>query len=121
MSKKTSIFTFFLVLFFSLAVSAAMGGNNTSGHMMGDHNGTMTTHTKHMAMHNSSNTKMIDNETAKTMMKMYMKNRSQGGYRLKNFTDDGEYFKADVMSPGGTLVNKLVVNKKNENIYFTKK
>ena len=122
MSKKTVFFTFCFVLFFSLAVSAATGGNSTDGHMMMvNHNGMMTKHTKHMATHNSNTTQTMTLKTAKTEMKMYMDTNSQGGYELKNFTDDGSYFRADVLSPEGTLQNEIVVNKKTGVVYFSKK
>ena len=109
MAKKITVFIFGIALLFSLSVSAATGKNDSSGH------------TAHMKAPHSTSTKTIDSKTAKNLMNMYMDDESQGGYELKNFTDDGSYFRADVLNSRGTLMNEIVVNKKNGNVYFTKK
>ena len=112
MVKKAAIFIFGLTLFFVLPVSAAMGAYNTVGHM--------TNHKAHIATHNSKSVRTMDSKTALSRMKMYMYAETDAGYQLKNFTDDGSYYKADILSPEGTLLNKLVVNKKTGHVYFTK-
>jgi len=107
MSNKNVIFIFSTALFFALSVTTLMTGCSTTA--------------DHMTTSQSDSAQKMDLETAKARMKMYMDLRSQAGYELKNYTEDDSHFRADVLSPEGTLLNEIVVNKKTGVVYFTNK
>ncbi len=107
MSNKNLIFIFGTALFLAFSVTALMTGCSTTA--------------AHMTTSQSDSAQKMDLETAKAKMKMYMDINSQGGYELKKYTEDDLHFRADVLSPEGTLQNEIVVNKKTGAVYFTKK
>ena len=107
MSNKNLIFIFGTALFFAVSVSALMTGCSTTA--------------DNMTTSQSDSAQKMDLETAKAKMKMYMDLKSQSGYELRNYTEDDSHFRADVLSPEGTLVNEIVVNKKTGVVYFTNK
>lgn len=142
MVKKTTIFILGLTFFSAISVSAQMGGHgghNSGGHMKthsgsnSNNMGQMTEHdsehgTNHQHMHtsedmdhNTQNNHMIDSKAAQQKMRIYLDTVGARSKRLENFRDKGSHYIADVVNPKGRLLNRLVVNKKTGNVYFTKK
>ena len=114
MAKKNALFIFGLILFFAFSASAM---NEASPRHMSMHNDMLAS----VTTHHSDKANVITDKTARERMTLYMDTQSQAGYHLDNFRDKGKYYIADVISPKGELLNRLVVNKKTGNVYFAKK